>query len=228
MRTLRARDERYFEVWVSKQRAGKSTALRARARALAKDPDVSSVWVIDRGNEWPGRFEYEFTRYGSIAAYLSDGRDDVPRVVVWQMGVEPRAYKEVWKEAAYIGDVALIVDECYAFAPSGPQFRGGRDLERILMSGRHLETASGEQERVHLILAVQYPRTMHHLMWSQANEIYCGQVMGEQSRQWIKANFDRADFNALERIDAIERFDFLPLIEPERGLPDMPGYSQKG
>jgi len=227
-RAVSGANQRYYEVWVGRQRSGKTTALRARARALAADPAVSSVWILDRTNEWPGRFEYEFTRYASVADYLADEDPDLPRVIVWQCGHDPAAYDEVWTEAIEVGNVAIIADECYQFAPAGPKFSGSPDLERICLSGRHLQNAEGEHCVTHLVLALQYPRTMHHLLWSQAEEVYCGLIMGEQSRTWVKHAFDRSDFAALDAVDQVDRYDFVPLIEPEKGLPDLPGYGPRG
>ena len=226
-RELEDETQRIYEVWISRQRAGKSTALRARARALCRDPSISSVWIIDRTNEWPGNFEYEFTRYADVGAYLADEDEDVPRVIIWQMGEDVEPYGEVFREAGYIGDVALVIDECYAYAPANKGFVV-EHLERLILSGRHIERHDGEQARVHLVLALQYPKYMHHLMWSQAEEVYCGQISGRNSRQWVRDNFERENFDALSWVDSVERFDFLPLCEPERGLPPMPGYGKSG
>jgi hypothetical protein len=163
-----------------------------------------------------------------VADYLAHDSEHVPPVIVWQLGKDVEPYSEVFAEAIYIGDVALLIDECYKFAPAGPRWTGSDDLERICLSGRHLENSEGEQQRIHLILALQYPRTMHHLLWSQADEVYCGQIIGEQSRQWVHRNFYRADFDALAYVDQIERYDFVPLLEPDRGLPELPRYGAKG
>lgn len=226
-RELASADERYYEVWISRQQRGKSTALRARARALSRDPAVSSVWIIDRSNEWPGRFEIEFTRYGDVADYIRDSSEEIPRVIVWQLGKDVEKYEDVFKEAIYLGGVALIIDECYKFAESGQKWQSDA-LEDICLAGRHLENSDGELDRVHLILAVQYPKTMRHLLWSQSNEVYCGQIVGELSRKWVHGNFNREGFDALYFVDNVPRFDFVPLLEPERGLPPLPGYGPKG
>jgi len=226
---------RIYEFWIAKQKSGKTTVIRARIRALINDPNIKSIWVLDRLEEFPGNLDYEFQRYGKFSDYLADAYDEedsgnMPQLILWQMGENPENYREVFREAMMQGDILLVLDEASEFSPAGPGWRGSTALRSICLRGRHLQTYDGELARTHLIIATQYPRMMNHLLWDQSENIYCGIVSGELNLTWVKQNFGK---EALEAVEAQKRFEFTEIQwYKERGfenkLPPLPGYGVNG
>lgn len=225
MRTVN-KEERMFEFYAGRQRqAGKSTALRARARWCARKASVRAVWWLDIGNEVdPARFHLppESVRvYRSVSDYHAD--DEFPRVVVWKLGENVDDYTPVIVEAVELGDVALFVDEFYEFAPSGMGWTGSRVLRKVVLAGAHQSRRDdGAIRPTHLFVATQYPRSIHHLVWSQAATVMCGVLSGEQSYDWVKANFGK---EALAKVQALRPHEWICLFGKR---PELPGYGVDG
>lgn len=219
MRTI----PRVFEVWVGEQRSGKTTALRARVRWLARMRSVTSVWVLDRLREWtPGQLGLtSCVVCRSLADYLKQ-REEIPRVIIWQLGTDVAAYERVLGEAVYLGRIALVVDEAYEWAPAGATWTGSKTLREIVLAGRHLEDGAGELCETHLLIAAQYPRSMHHLMWSQANVVMVGRFSGENTSRWLAQNFGKP---TLARCAALPEFGWCA-VRGER--PPLSGYGPQG
>lgn len=226
MRTVN-NEKRIFEFWAGRQLiAGKTTALRARARWLASKASVRAVWWLGLGMKVETeKFELppESVRvYESFADYLNDG--EFRRIVVWQLGEDPSEYTAVIQEASELGDIALIIDECYEFAPAGAVWTGSHALKRVVLAGRHLpRRVDGEDRPTHLLIAAQYPRTVHHLVWSQAATVMCGVLSGENSFDWVRSNFGRT---ALAQVQALKPHEWLMLFGEKR--PALPGYGPNG
>lgn len=213
---------RVFEFWCARQGTGKTTALRSRVRSLAKMRSVVSVWVFDRLNEWVpkslGLNSVEVVR--SIAQYLS--LDCIPRVVIWQLGRHVSQYVRPMVEAVELGDVVVVIDEAYEYAPTGARWTGPEILRDIVLAGRHLPRADGAIRPTHLIVATQYPRTVHHLVWSQAYCVMVGLTSGEQTAAWLRDNYGD---KALETARALKPYQWAA-VHGEK--PPMPGYGVNG
>ena len=71
------------------------------------------------------------------------------------------------------GKCCVVLDEAYHHAPGGPTWKG----------------------------SCQYPRSVHHLIYDQANCILCSKLRGEQAKKWIR---EYAGQEALERTEQLE------------------------
>jgi hypothetical protein len=220
------KEERMFEFYAGCQLlAGKSTALRARARWCASKASVKSSWWLDIGNEVdPARFHLPPAAvrvYRSTSEYFAD--EEFPRVAVWKLGEDVESYTPVIAEAVELGDIALFIDEFYEFAPSGMGWTGSKILRRVVLAGRHQPRRDdGDIRPTHLFIATQYPRTIHHLVWSQAATVMCGVLSGEQSYDWVRANFGKEQ---LVRVKALKNHEWLCL---KGTRPALPGYGADG
>lgn len=218
MKTL----SRAFEMWIGEQASGKTTALRARVRCLAHMRSVTSVFVFDRLREWsPAALGIKSCEiYRRHADYLA--KEEIPRVVIWQLGSAVDPYERVIAEAVRLGDCAIVIDEAYEFAPTGATWTGSHILRECVLAGRHLQRHDGELRPVHLIIATQYPKSVHHLMWSQANAIIVGRFSGENTSSWIVANFGK------EHLTACEKLKLYHWHACRGEMPDLPGYGPNG
>jgi len=182
--------ERVYDFYVGRQSSGKTFTLKRRANYLAYRTRATSVFVLDTQYEWsdvwPDALSVE--SWGDYLAEMHE-REFYPPVVVFQLGIEPDAYREVFLEAIAVGDVVLVIDEAYTFAPAGSTWRGDSDLRRIVYAGRHLRNADGELSTVGIIAATQRPRSVHLDLWTQANNIVTTRVEGDNVRKWIAENF---------------------------------------
>jgi hypothetical protein len=214
--------DRIFETWIARQRAGKTTALRSRVRALYRDTGIRSVWVLDALGEWPDGLGLADVVEVDRASYLDKTSHGFPRVCLWRVDPDDKlTIAFIWQEAVAQGDIALILDEASLYAP-GPHWTGEPMLKRIVLQGRHLPDMCGKLRPTHLIVAVQYPRLVNHLVWSQSPVIMVGQVAGESTRKWIASNFGDP---ILAEADRVRPFGWIAV----RGIkPSMPGYGPTG
>ena len=177
---------RIFEFWTGGQASGKTYQLKRRIDELSRRKTIKSVFVCDRIGEYleNGQVFYKFSDYLSM--------DKMPRVCVFALGLEPRAYDRIFKEAITQGDVVVVIDEGYEFAPAGAQWRGCVDLQRIVLAGRHLQNCQNQMRAVHLLVATQYPRQVHHSLCSQAAVVCSSRLLGDNATDWIRGNFGQA------------------------------------
>jgi DNA helicase HerA-like ATPase len=156
----------------------------------------------------------------STSAYLQ--LEEIPRVVIWQLGRHVSQYVRPMLEAVELGDVAIVLDEAYEYAPSGARWTGPDVLRDIVLAGRHLARADGEIRPTHLVVATQYPRTVHHLIWSQAYTVMVGVVAGEQTASWLRDNFGD---QALAAVRELKPYQWQAVAGVR---PEMPGYGPNG
>lgn len=188
-------NRRLFCAYVGAQGTGKTYQLGERILDLRSDEAVTSVFVLDRLREFS---EPTARPVSSRAEYLRmiekcDGT--IPRAVSFQLGLENDDYQWVLDEAIELGDVAIVIDEAYSFLPSGQPIK--EPWKSIVFAGRHLDTADGRSRPCHLVLATQYPRTVHAEVWSQANEVWCSRLVGDRARFWIR------DYYGTDEADAV-------------------------
>jgi len=196
---------RVFECWIGKQRSGKTYALKRRVAQLASEKRICSVWILDTTSEYRDLAGAVFVT--SWADYLERCRDSIPRVLVFGSNpVEWLKPADLISEAAAQGDVCLVVDEAYLWMPQGTSIDPAWRL--AILQGRHLPDVRGQLKPLHLVMAAQYPRSMHHLAWSQANAIYVGQISGERSREWVRGEFGQ---EAETRVDQLGEFEWIVL-----------------
>lgn len=220
---FRGKRSRIFELWIARQKTGKTTALRSRVRALYHDRGIRSTWVLDTLGEWPGALDLVDVTAVTPESYDQVTAAGLPRVMIWRVDPDDHDTLEwIWQEAIAQGDVALVLDEGYLYAP-GPHWRASVLLKRIVLQGRHLPDMRRELRPTHLIISAQYPRTLHLLVWSQADTILVGQIEGRATLQWCADNF--AEPAQLETIRELRPFQWIAL----RGSrPPMPGYGPDG
>jgi hypothetical protein len=216
---------RVYEFWTARQRAGKTTAIKCRAVDMALHPSVHSVWVLDRLGEWNPR---DLRPVKSVAIWHDLGElrhaSEMPRIVVWRCGQDAAAYTSILREAAALGDIVVILDEAYEFAPGGAAWTGTPELRAIVLAGAHLPRKSdGELRPCHLIIAAQYPKSCHHQMWAQSYTIMCGLSAGENTFQWLRSNFSRPDYDAAGRVSSLHLYEW-ECVRGER--PALPGYGK--
>jgi hypothetical protein len=224
VKTVGGADGRIYEFWSARQRMGKTTALRSRAVDLARTPSVSSVfWPDLKGEIDPRRLPLKSVAiWHSMSDYYN--AEELPRLVVWRLGHDPDAYRPMFALAGALGDIAVLIDEAYEFAPSGARFTGPDELRAIVLAGAHLpREEDGVMRPCHLIVAAQYPRSIHHLMWAQAYTVMCGVSSGENTFQWLRANFSTPSFDAVTAVAELDPYEWVTL----RGArPRLPGYGK--
>lgn len=199
--------DRIFEFWTGGQASGKTWQLRRRIAELAKRPSIRSVFVCDRLGE--------YLDCGEVFYKLSDflTKEKLPRVCVFNFGIHADLYRPVFKHAIGNGKVVLILDEAYDFAPTGSSWRGADDLLQIVLAGRHLRNWENELCQVHLLVATQYPRQVHHSIWSQAATVCASRLTGDNAADWLRGNFGKA---ALEKNSLLKEHVFQ-VLRPENG-----------
>lgn len=224
MKVVGFENGRVYEFWTAKQRAGKTTAIKARAVDLARHPSVHSVWILDRLGEWAPRD----LPLASVVIWhdLADlaRANEMPRLVIWRRGQDAEAYTSILAEAIALGDIAIFIDEAYQFAPSGARWTGTDELQSIVLAGAHLPRRDDRELRpCHLVVAAQYPKSVHHLMWAQAYTIMVGASSGENTFEWLRQNFSTPDYDAPARVAALPLYSW----ECVRGKrPALPGYGK--
>ena len=198
--------KRHYEIWIGEQSSGKTHQLRRRIRVLEQKHRITAVFVCDRLNEY-GDLGEVVHNFGDYAA-ASD--ETIPRVVVFQFGPSAEDYELVFREALELGGCVIVLDEAYEFAPTGHVWRSDQ-LKMVVLSGRHLPNAEGKECVTHLLVATQYPRSVHHQLWGQARTVMVGKIAGENARQWVKLNFGQP---ALDRVDQLEPWEWRKLRGP--------------
>ena len=180
------------------------------------------MWILDALGEWPGALNLPDVVQVDRGSYVDRTGNGFPRVCVWRVDPDDSAALGfIFQEAIAQGDIALILDEGSLYCP-GPHWSGDPNLKRIVLQGRHLPDLRGRLCPTHLIVAVQYPRLVNHLVWSQAPTILVGAVEGEATRKWIAGNFGDGPLEAVDRLPAYR-------WHPVRGVkPPMPGYGPNG
>lgn len=198
--------QRHYEVYVGEQFSGKTRRLRRRIRVLEKKRKIEAVFICDTKNEFydMGAVVHSFADYAAVSL------DSIPRVVVWELGENPLAYEVVFEEAIEQGGCVIVLDEGYIFAKAGSNWKSAT-LQRIVLSGRHLTNNEGKECVTHLLVACQYPKTLQHMLWSQARTIMCGKIQGENPRAWVRDNFG---VDALARVDELEPWHWVLLRGP--------------
>jgi hypothetical protein len=209
--------DRIFELWAGEQQSGKTYQLRSRVERLRLKKSVWCVMVLDRLNELGDLAEPGAVAYRAFESFRSDVYSHgLPAVAVFQLGSSAGAYAPVFGTAREIGSCVLVLDEAREFMPPGAAWRGDRALREIVFAGRHLENAVGEMRSTGLIVATQYPRSVHHDVHEQAETVMCSIVRGENGRGWVRENFGAA---ALSRVDGLQRQEWTCLRgrDPRRG-----------
>jgi hypothetical protein len=215
---------RVYEFWSARQRQGKTTAARSRVVDLAHHASVKGVWVLDRLGEWRPR---DLPLRSCVVCHSIgefEALDTFPRCVIWHLGANAENYQGVLREAIRVGDIALVLDEAYEFAPSGSRWTGSEELRDIVLAGAHLARESdGEMRPTHLIVLTQYPKTVHHLLWAQAYVVMVGVSSGSQTFAWLRENFSTPDYDAEAAVSALRDYEW----ENVRGeRPALPGYGK--
>jgi hypothetical protein len=153
-----------------------------------------------------------------------DSLDEFPRVTIWRLGSRAEAYTPLFREAVALGDVAIILDEGYEFAPAGSSWTGREELREIVLAGAHLARASdGDLRPTHLLVATQYPRTVNLLLWSQAYTVMVGVSSGDATFKWLRENFDAPKYSASEVVARLKPYQW-ECVRGER--PALPGYGR--
>ena len=183
---------RIFELWVGSQRSGKTYQLRRRALALAERPMIRTVHVIAPPGEWLDICDSP----GAIDPLLVDLAEWSTQtgILLWDVPLDEhgrgdrRRLDRVLEIAVGVGDCAVVIDEAWSHAPPGQQWRGSGRLLDVIVRGRHLETWGGDLRPTHILMATQYPRSIHHQIREQADTIMIGRLHGDLSHQWVRAH----------------------------------------
>jgi hypothetical protein len=184
---------RIFELWIGNQASGKTYQLKNRISDLRGRKLIRSVFVCDR----LGEYGDVGPAFANIADFNAQCREYMQKVNVFQLGLNPAAYGRVFELAEIEGDCLVVIDEARAMAPAGSYWQGGEALERIALAGRHLRNCAGELRPTHLVLATQYPRSIHISLREQARTVMVGQLTGENALGWVRGEFGEA---ALKRV----------------------------
>jgi len=177
--------ERIFEFWTGGQASGKTWQLRRRIAELSKKPSIRSVFICDRLGEYSDCGTL-FVKFGDYLAC-----EKIPRVCVFNFGINADLYRPIFREAIGNGNIVLVLDEAYDFAPAGSTWRGADDLLQIVLAGRHLRNYENTLCQVHLLVATQYPRQVHHSIWSQAATVCASKLTGDNAADWLRGNFGK-------------------------------------
>jgi len=190
---------RTYEIWIGGQASGKTYNLRKRAIYLSRLRSIQGVFICDRLNEYQPKDMPGARRYRAFADYLMD--DELPRIAIFQLDANALEYIPVFREAINQGDIALVLDEAYSFAPSGGgRFSGCEELQSIVYSGRHLLNVENELRPTHLLVGVQYPKTIYHGIWQQSRTILASKLAGKANKNWVVDNFGDNDWITNQRL----------------------------
>ena len=203
--------KRVYEIWIGEQTSGKTFQLRNAIKSLSTRKSIDCIFICDRLGEFGDLPRCEIVRDWSDMSRF----DELPRIISFQFGPDAEAYNIVFREAIEQGNVCIVLDEGYEFAPGGASWRGAQELKAIMFSGRHLRNIAGKLCPIHLIVAAQYPKSIYHQFWGQANCVMCGVISGENTRNWIKGNFGEVQLKA---VDMLNKWEWFPL----RGRPACP------
>lgn len=212
---------RVFEVWFGSQSSGKTYQLKRRARALAERKTIRRVIVVAPWGEW--RDTADPTAIEDLEDDLQDW--DRPRApVVVRVDAEglgdPIVLERIMRQACRYGDTAVIVDEGASWIPASWSTDTLRkSLPRtydVILRGRHIERIDGEIRPTHLIVAAQYPRSVHHLVYGQASVIMVARPHGQHVKDFIRGH---GDDHSLPRALALGQYQWTPIKgrDPRRG-----------
>lgn len=209
---------RLVEVWVGPQASGKTYQLRRRYDALVQRTRIRSVHVIAPPGEWHDKFHIAL-RPGERDWMSPPGSDpgQTEQGVLWDVPLEDHGALDcVLRDIVAVGDCVVILDEAWAWAPAGATWRGSPRLKDVLVRGRHLERFDGELRPTHLILATQYPRTLHHLVREQAATVMVSRLQGELGDRWVR---QYAGETAQRRMRRLGKHQFAAIVgrDPRRG-----------
>jgi len=195
---------REFTFLVGQQHTGKTYQMIRAIKHYEQRKRIRCTFVVDPHGEmarldWQGhdvalcRIEADF--YEECAKR----EDQIPRIVLMS---EPAA---AYRLCIEIGNCVLVVDEAYNECPAGSTWRGDDNLKTIVLRGRHIVAADGKQYPCQVIMACQYPRSVHLLIYEQAEAVLCSKLRGEQARGWVRAY---AGEDALEQTDNLEELQW--------------------
>lgn len=189
--------DRIFECWLGQQASGKTFALNRRIDTVAGLRAVSSVWVLDVTGEWLGLREGDPV-VSSWAEYYQSG-DHLPRVLVFRDALDWVGWPRLVEEAQAQGRVCLVLDEVYNWLPASKPLEPA--ARSAVLAGRHLPALDRKLYPLHLIVAAQYPRSVHHLLTEQANTIVAGRMEGELAESWVRGNFGPDRWDEIQALD---------------------------
>lgn len=208
---------RIFELWIGDQSSGKTYQLRRRLGMLAARTRIRSVHVIAPPGEWvdlTGSSLRPGDRSWMAPPDLPLG--EFKAVVGWDVPLERHDQLDrVLADVVLVGDCAVILDEAWAWAPPG-SWTGSSVLRDIIVRGRHLERFDGRLRPTHMVMATQYPRTIHHVLREQAATIMVGSLAGELGGEWVRSVAGR---DALRRVQRLGRWEWTAIRgrDPRRG-----------
>jgi hypothetical protein len=200
--------ERIFELWCGHQGSGKTYRLKRRALFLASRSSIRSVFILDFKNDYVAEAQWfkqhaeteVFRSMGDLVDYVRENDGHFPRICICRCEPGDSFYMSMLDLAIIEGSVALIIDEIWLAAPSGARWTGAESLQKIVLAGRNLENANGDLCKVHLLVAVQYPRSAHALFTDQCRVIKCSRMEGERSKSWVKDNFGQKALSDNQRL----------------------------
>jgi len=205
-RTKRAKDEaqgREYRLYIGQQKSGKTYQLLREVDAFAAAGCKVFILDVFRGFREAGEVFRSRAEWDAWCA-----KDNtIPQVSVFQLGEDAAAYDWVIDELCAEADphldatTVLVCDEFWQFAPMGSQWRGSPRLREVLLAGRHVWNAAGEECEVHVIGATQYPYSMHLLVWQQAYTVFVGATRGARISHWLKNEFGGSTAEAAKYVE---------------------------
>lgn len=209
---------RIFEFWVGAQSSGKTYQLRKRARAVADRPSIRRVVVVAPPGEWSDVAD-RISLADMDRALVDWGGPRRPVLPLVELG-DPVALERILRVCAAWGDCAVVLDESAFWIPSSLSTEALRQrspaLMRALVRGRHLERSDGMERPLHLIIAAQYPKSVHLLVRDQARTVMVSRPDGDATRDWIRADAGRV---AMDRAQSLGDHQWTPIRgrDPRRG-----------
>ena len=176
-----------FTFLVGRRASGKTFQLMRAINYYADHPELCQcVHVLDKNGELARKrsklhpdcavVENEAGYHSAIAMR----NEELPRIVLWQDNAA-----HMYRCAIEQGGCAVVIDEAWKNI-SGPTWTAPQELQDIVLRGRHLVAADGEEYGTHLLIATQYPKNVHHSIYEQARTIMVSKLLGENARSWVK------------------------------------------
>jgi len=205
---------RVFELWVGEQGSGKTYQLRNRVCALARRPSIRSVLVLAPPGEWRDLLpimpvDNLVNDDGALIRYA---------IVECELG-SISSLETVLRLARHYGDVAIVIDEAWAWIPAGTVARA-KAVQPILFDsvvrGRHVERWDRQLRPLHLIAATQLPHTVSHVVRDNAFTIMMGQTQAMDALTWVRG---KAGVDAQRRVEKLQRYEWTAIRgrDPRRG-----------